>query len=151
MILDVRNLTKRFGELIAVNNVSLTVNKGEVLGIIGPNGSGKTTLLNLISGIYEKSNGEIYLKGERIDHLMPNEIALKGVARTFQIPKLFRNMTVKENLLVPAKALFKSHNYYEVEKRISELLRFVGLESLKNEFAKNLSGGQPKLLEIARA
>ena len=89
---------------MAVDGLPLTVGDGEVRGLIGPNGSGKTTTINLLSGLYRADAGEIHLRGERIDRLRPHQIAARGVARTFQIPKLWGNMTVLENVLVPALA-----------------------------------------------
>jgi ABC-type branched-subunit amino acid transport system ATPase component len=102
--LETRALTKRFGGLVAVDQLPLALQPGEVRGLIGPNGSGKTTTINLISGLYRADGGEIYLRGERIDRLRPHERTARGVARTFQIPKLFGSMTVLENVLVPALA-----------------------------------------------
>ena len=93
-LLETRGLTKRFGGLVAVDSLPLAVRAGEVRGLIGPNGSGKTTTINLLSGLYRADAGEIHLRGERIDRLRPHEITARGVARTFQIPKLFGNMTV---------------------------------------------------------
>src|SRR5947199_884102 len=103
-LLEIRGLAKRFGGVIAVNGLDLGVEAGEVRGLIGPNGSGKTTTINLISALYRPDGGEIRLAGERIERLRPHEIAARGVARTFQISKLFANMTVLENVLVPALA-----------------------------------------------
>lgn len=150
-LLEVKNVTKRFGGLVAVDSVSVDVDKGEVRGLIGPNGSGKTTLLNVINGFYIPDNGEIYLNGERLTGLKPNEVAIKGIGRTFQIPKLFKKMSVLENLLVPAYAKGVFSHREEMLERAEELLKFVGFYHLKDEYAANLSGGQQKLLEFARA
>src|SRR5919198_5853156 len=103
-LLETRALTKRFGGLTAVDALPLSVRPGEIRGLIGPNGSGKTTTINLVSGLYRADAGEVYLRGRRIDRLRPHEITARGVARTFQIPKLFWHMTVLENVLVPAFA-----------------------------------------------
>src|SRR5213593_2832730 len=103
-LLETRSLTKRFGGLVAVDRLPLAVRAGEVRGLIGPNGSGKTTTVNLLSGLYRADAGEIRLRGERIDRLRPHEITARGVARTFQTPKLFGSMTVLENAMVPALA-----------------------------------------------
>ncbi|RLG49179.1 MAG: ABC transporter ATP-binding protein [Thermoproteota archaeon] len=146
MILEVRNLTKKFGGLIAVRNVSLALEKGDVLGLIGPNGAGKTTLINVVSGIYRPDGGRIYFKGSRIDGLEPYKIARRGLCRTFQIPKLFDKMTVIENLLVPAYAIEAESIY----GKAVDTLKFIGLEHLMHERAMNLSGGQKKLLEFGR-
>src|SRR5438093_13209586 len=101
-LLETRGLTKRFGGLVAVDSLPLAILPGEVRGLIGPNGSGKTTTINLLSGLYRADAGEIYLRGERINRLRPHEITARGVARTFQTPKLFGSMTVLENVLLPA-------------------------------------------------
>src|SRR5499433_547200 len=101
-LLETRGLTKRFGGLTAVDALPLVVRSGEIRGLIGPNGSGKTTTINLLSGLYHADAGEIYLRGKRIDRLRPHEITARGVARTFQTPKLFGSMTVLENVLLPA-------------------------------------------------
>src|SRR5262245_65834904 len=103
-LLETRGLTKRFGGLVAVDGLELAIGDGEVRGLIGPNGSGKTTTINLLSGLYRADAGEIHLRGSRIDNLRPHQIAARGVARTFQIPKLWGNMTVLENVMVPALA-----------------------------------------------
>src|SRR6266446_2605832 len=101
-LLETRGLAKHFGGVVAVDGLDLSVEAGEVRGLIGPNGSGKTTTINLVSALYRPDAGEIRLDGERIERLRPHEIAGRGVARTFQISKLFGNMTVLENVLVPA-------------------------------------------------
>src|SRR5437016_11407906 len=103
-LLETRSLTKRFGGVVAVAELPLAVMPGEISGLIGPNGSGKTTTVNLLSGLYRADAGEIDLRGERTERLRPHEIAARGVGRTFQVPKLFGNMTVLENVLVPALA-----------------------------------------------
>jgi branched-chain amino acid transport system ATP-binding protein len=152
-LLETENLTKRFGGLTAVNNLSISIAEGEIRGIIGPNGSGKTTLMNLISGIYKATSGKIYLNGSRIDHLKPNIRTAKGIIRTFQIPKVFRNMTVLENMLVPALSDSQGDRYkhhQEIVSEAKELLAFVQLDHMRGQMAKNLSGGQNMLLQIAR-
>jgi branched-chain amino acid transport system ATP-binding protein len=152
-LLETRGLTKRFGGLVAVDGLPLTVGQGEVRGLIGPNGSGKTTTINLLSGLYRADGGEIRLRRERIDHLRPHQITARGVARTFQIPKLWANMTVLENVLVPA---FAEHDRgagrprAEILDRARRLLAFVTLDPLRHALAKELSGGQSMLLQIAR-
>jgi branched-chain amino acid transport system ATP-binding protein len=152
-LLETRALTKRFGGLVAVDGLPLTVRAGEVRGLIGPNGSGKTTTINLLSGLYRADTGEIRLRGERIDHLRPHQIAARGVARTFQIPKLWGNMTVLENVLVPALAEHDrgvGRPTEEILERARRLLSFVTLDRLRHALAKELSGGQSMLLQIAR-
>jgi branched-chain amino acid transport system ATP-binding protein len=152
-VLETRGLTKRFGGLVAVDNLRLAIRPGEMRGLIGPNGSGKTTTINLISGLYRADAGEIRLYGERIDRLRPHEITARGIVRTFQIPKLFGNMTVLENLLVPALAALDrgpGRPLSEMLGRAQQLLEFVTLDRLQQALAKELSGGQSMLLQIAR-
>jgi ABC-type branched-subunit amino acid transport system ATPase component len=152
-ILETRGLTKRFGGLIAVHDLDLRVGAGEMRGLIGPNGSGKTTTINVLSGLYRADGGAVHLRGERIDHLRPHQIAARGVARTFQIPKLWGNMTVLENVLVPALAerdRGAGRPEAEILDRARRLLALVTLERLRDAPAKELSGGQGMLLQIAR-
>jgi branched-chain amino acid transport system ATP-binding protein len=152
-LLETRVLCKRFGGLVAVDGLPLTIRAGEVRGLIGPNGSGKTTTINLLSGLYRADSGEIRLRDERIDHLRPHQIAARGVARTFQIPKLWGNMTVLENVLVPALAEHErgaGRPTAQIVDRARQLLSFVTLDRLRHSLAKELSGGQSMLLQIAR-
>jgi len=152
-LLETRGLVKRFGGLVAVDGLSLAIGAGEVRGLIGPNGSGKTTTINLLSGLYRADGGEIRLRGDRLDHLRPHEIAGRGVARTFQILKLWGNMTVLENVLVPALAEHErgaGRPMPEVLDQARRLLSFVMLDRLRHARAKELSGGQSMLLQIAR-
>ena len=144
-LLETRGLTKRFGGLVAVDSLPLAILPGEVRGLIGPNGSGKTTTINLLSGLYRPDAGAIYLHGERIDRLRPHEITARGVVRTFQIPKLFGNMTVLENVMVPALAALDrgpGPSRAELSARARQLLAFVTLDHLRHALAKELSGGQ---------
>src|SRR5215475_6791139 len=152
-LLETRGLTKRFGGLVAVDGLGLAIGDGEVRGLIGPNGSGKTTTINLLSGLYRADAGEIHLRGSRIDNLRPHQIAARGVARTFQIPKLWGNMTVLENVMVPAFAerdRGAGRPAAEILERARQLLAFVALDRLRHALAKELSGGQSMLLQIAR-
>ena len=152
-LLETRGLKKHFGGVVAVDGLTLTVRAGEVRGLIGPNGSGKTTSINLLSGLYRADAGEIRLRGERIDHLRPHKITARGVARTFQIPKLWGSMTVMENVLVPALAEHErgaGRPTAEIIDRARELLAFVTLDRLRHAPARELSGGQSMLLQIAR-
>jgi branched-chain amino acid transport system ATP-binding protein len=153
ILLETRGLTKRFGGLTAVDQLPLSVGEREIRGLIGPNGSGKTTTINLISGLYDADGGEVYLRGRRIDRLRPHQITGCGVARTFQIPKLFGNMTVLENVLVPALAELDqgvARPMTAILERARWLLDFVTLDRLRLVLAKELSGGQSMLLQIAR-
>lgn len=146
-MLEISNLTMRFGGLIAVNNLTLNVEEKSVVGLIGPNGAGKTTLINLVSGIF-RGEGGIFFKGERIDGMKPHAIARKGIGRTFQIPKGFGAMTCLENTIVPGLGIYKDRS--EIVSRGRELLKFFLLDQVSNELAANLSGGQKKLLDMAR-
>ena len=152
-LLETRGLTKRFGGITAVEALPLRIRPGEVRGLIGPNGSGKTTTLNLLTGLCRGDAGETYLRGRRIDGLRPHAITRLGVARTFQIPKLFGNMTLLENVLVPALAELDagpSRSMREILDRARWLLDFVTLDRWRHALAKELSGGQSMLLQIAR-
>lgn len=167
-ILEVKNLTKNFGGLCAVSNVSMTINQGELIGLIGPNGAGKTTLFNLLTGVYEPSSGLIELNedGQKIQlgGLKPYKITSYGISRTFQNIRLFKAMTVLENVKVAMHknvrygtiaAILRLPSYYLEEKWIEEkaceLLKEVGLYSKRNEMATNLPYGEQRRLEIARA
>ena len=167
-ILEVKNLTKNFGGLCAVSNVSMTINQGELIGLIGPNGAGKTTLFNLLTGVYEPSSGLIELNedGQKIQlgGLKPYKITSYGISRTFQNIRLFKAMTVLENVKVAMHknvrygtiaAILRLPSYYSeekwVEEKACELLKEVGLYSKRNEMATNLPYGEQRRLEIARA
>jgi branched-chain amino acid transport system ATP-binding protein len=147
-LLEVRGVVKKFGGLIANNGVSLSLANGEVRGLIGPNGSGKTTLINLITGMYEVTSGSIHFSGRRIDGLQPDVIASLGIMRTFQVAKVFREMSVLENMLIPAFCQGQSRR--EARARADELLDFALLSRLRDKPAKSLSGGQNMLLQIVR-
>jgi len=148
--LRVRNLSKNFGGLQAVHNVSVELYGPELIGLIGPNGAGKTTLTNLLDGALNPSAGTVYFNGKRIDSNKPYQIARAGLGRTFQVTRSFRRMTVLENMLVPGMALHATAHRKEVEKRAWEILEFLTFEHLANDYARSLSGGQQKLLEIGR-
>ena len=152
--LETRALTKRFGGLVAVDGLTMTVPRGQIRGLIGPNGSGKTTTVNVLSGLYRPDDGEIHLCGQRTDRLRPHEITACGVSRTFQIPKLFGHMTVLENVLLPALAALDRGSrrpMAEIRGRGRELLDFVTLDRMRHDLARELSGGQSMLVQIARA
>jgi branched-chain amino acid transport system ATP-binding protein len=149
-LIEARELSKRFGGIIAVNNLNLSVQPGELVGLIGPNGSGKTTTINMLTGHLAPAAGHIMLRGQRADGLSPSEFAALRVGRTFQITQLFSRMTVLENLLVPGLA--RPHSHRTTATRTARLhLEFLGLAELEKLQAKNLSGGQQKLLELGRA
>jgi branched-chain amino acid transport system ATP-binding protein len=146
--LQTNRITKKFGGLIAIDDVSLRLNDGEIRGLIGPNGSGKTTIVNLITGIYPLNEGTITFMGSRIDNLKPHKIAEKGIMRTFQIARIFKDMTSLENLMLPA--LCQKGDMHETKERAEKLLDFALLYHLKDVPANNLSGGQKMLLQIVR-
>jgi branched-chain amino acid transport system ATP-binding protein len=141
IILETKQVTKRFGEMAAVKDLSFTVEEKEIFGIAGPNGAGKTTLFNVISGIYPGS-GEIYYLSERIDRLRPFQICLKGIARTFQIPSVFSTLTVYDNIRIGAH--FGNRSPGE-KKRIKDALDFLGLAEKQDIEAKHLSLFDKKL------
>ena len=144
-VLEVEEITKSFGGVMAVNRVSLALERGKIYGLIGPNGSGKTTLFNCITGMERPQGGRVLLNGRRVDGLKPYRIANMGVGRTFQVIRVFPELTALENLLVVTRGPRE-----EAERRGLELLRFVKIERLRDEFAGNLSYGQQKLVEFIR-
>jgi ABC-type branched-subunit amino acid transport system ATPase component len=145
VILEVRNVSKRFGGVQAVNDASLRVERGKVTGVIGPNGSGKSTMFNLITGLETPDSGQIIYKGEDISGKQPHQINRMGMGRTFQLTRLFETMTVLENLTVVTKDSFRG-----AEELAEGLLENFGLTRLKHEYASNLSYGQQKLVEFLR-
>ena len=162
-ILSVQKVSKSFGGLMAVNNMSLEVTPRTITGLIGPNAAGKTTLFNLISGQYKSEAGAIYFNGERIDGLPPHKVFHKGICRTFQISRELKFMTVLENLMLvpPSQAGENLLNTWlrpwrvraqerELREKALEVLRFIDLIDLKDEYASTLSAGQKRLLELAR-
>ena len=165
MLLEITGFSKRFGGLVAVSNVDLSLEAGEIRGIIGPNGSGKSTLFNLISGVYTpEPGGTMYFDGEDVTNLQPHEIANRGVARTFQMLRIFSQMTVLENLLVghhchthygTASAIVGRPKVWQEERRVRaemmDLLSFIGLADYARMPAGQLSGGQRRLLALGRA
>ena len=153
-MLRTENLTKRFGGITAVNNCSIEVQKGTITGLIGPNGSGKTTLFNLMTGVYRQDRGDVYLNGKRVTGYKGSKLCHMGLSRTFQITRLFWDLSVLENMIVPVRqvglrSLIGPGMYQYEEERAMGLLKRVGLRFLKNEPARKLSFGQQKLLEMA--
>jgi ABC-type branched-subunit amino acid transport system ATPase component len=144
-VLAVENVRKSFGGVSAVSDVSLTLEAGRIYGLIGPNGSGKTTLFNCITGLERMDAGRVMLRQERIDRLKPSAIARRGVGRTFQVIRVFPELTALENLLVVTRGPRP-----EAERRGREMLQFVKLERLADEYAGDLSYGQQKLVEFVR-
>jgi branched-chain amino acid transport system ATP-binding protein len=151
MILQVENVTRRFGGLQALANVSLAADEGEILGLIGPNGAGKTTLFNVINGIYPPSEGTIVFRGERIVGLPPYAVAKRGIARTHQVVRPLGELTVAENVM--AGACFGRENLTLPQAAVvaDEVLKFVGLETKRDLPASKLNVAQKKRLELARA
>lgn len=145
-LLEVTNLTKSFGGLTAVNDVSFEIGKGSVRALIGPNGSGKTTIFNLITSVLSPDSGSIHFNGEDITEYKPHKVAQAGIGRTFQLTKPFNRLTVTQNLLVASPFMDEDKSMEKVE----ELLDFLALMRLRDEEAWNLSYGQMKLLELAR-
>ncbi|WP_155962618.1 ABC transporter ATP-binding protein [Streptococcus ruminantium] len=163
-LLEVKNLTKNFGGLTAVGDVTMELHEGELVGLIGPNGAGKTTLFNLLTGVYEPSEGSITLAGTLLNGKAPSKIASLGLGRTFQNIRLFKNMTVLENVLIglsnhgKAKifaSFFRLPAFYRNEEILKtkaiELLKIFDLDSDADTLAKNLPYGQQRRLEIVRA
>ncbi len=153
-LLHTSNLTRSFGGITAVDSCSIAVREGSITGLIGPNGSGKTTLFNLITGIYKPDMGDVYLRDQRITKLEPDQVCQLGLSRTFQITRLFWDLSVLENMIVPIRhpglrALFGPGMYHHEEERALALLKRVGLAHLRDQPASKLSFGQQKLLEFA--
>ncbi|MDR7543184.1 MAG: ABC transporter ATP-binding protein [Armatimonadota bacterium] len=152
MILQVSNLTKAFGGVVAVKNLSFEVSAGERLGIIGPNGAGKTTTFNVIGGEYRPTAGSVHLDGERIDGLKPHDVNQRGIARTFQIVRVFGQLTVHDHVLtglVARRPGFKVAPGQEEE--VDGLLALTGLQRLRDVEARNLTTAYKKRLELATA
>ncbi len=159
----VENISKHFGGLKAVDNVSISIAKGSITGLIGPNGAGKTTLFNIIAGLYTPTAGRVILGGEEITGLKPHQLFKKGLLRTFQIAHEFSRLSVTENLMmVPGNqsgenlinAWFRraevEQQEHAIHDRAMSVINFLNLNHIANELAGNLSGGQKKLLELGR-
>jgi branched-chain amino acid transport system ATP-binding protein len=146
-ILEAQGLTKRYGGLVANNDVRMSLAPGEIRGLIGPNGAGKTTFVNLITGIETPDSGSVRLDGTDITGLLPHRIAAQGLVRTFQVSRVFANLSVRENLLVPFLATGSPGGVREGETRAAELLDLATLTPLAGELAGVLSGGQRMLLQ----
>lgn len=163
-LLEVRQLTKHFGGLTAVGDVNLELHEGELVGLIGPNGAGKTTLFNLLTGVYEPSEGTVSLDGHLLNGKSPDKIASLGLSRTFQNIRLFKNMTVLDNVLVGMgnhqkpnllASFLRLPKFYTNEAQLKEqaldLLAIFDLDKEADTLAKNLPYGQQRRLEIVRA
>lgn len=148
-LLTAEHVTKRYGGLVAVNDVSVYVDKGEIVGLIGPNGAGKTTLFNILSGMQKCNTGKIMFDGHDITHKPVNRICIAGIGRTFQIVQPFENLTVLENVMVGA---FVHMNSVEAARqRALEILELVGMSDLKDAPGRGLSLQYMKCMEVARA
>ncbi len=150
-MLEVRDVVKRFGGLVALNKVNLTVKQNELLGLIGPNGSGKTTLFNVITGYYRPEEGRVLYRGEDITGLRPHLIVKRGIARTFQIPKPFGRLTVLENVMSAAMYGRKAASRSEAKEIAMNWLEYVRLKDKADVEAKALNIVERKLMELARA
>ena len=162
VILEVKGATKRYGGLVAVNNVSFSVNEGEILSVIGPNGAGKSTLFKLIASFVQTSAGEVLFRGERISDLAPHTVARKGVVRTFQETTIFKSMTVRENIIVAHHlrsrasllGFFLGTGLAEADEALfaesaDGIIDFLGLQSIRDELASNLPQGHLRALGMA--
>lgn len=163
-MLEVQQLTRRFGGLVAVNQVSFSVKEGEIFGLIGPNGAGKTTLFNLVTGLIPPTAGQMIFDGVPLRQQQPHQIAAKGIARTFQNIRLFKDLSAQENILIAQHTHTRSgvltgvlglapapQEEREIREKAAELLALVGLQDRAQEKAKNLCYGDQRRLEIARA
>ncbi|BBH17248.1 ABC transporter ATP-binding protein [Nocardioides baekrokdamisoli] len=163
-LLEVDDVTIKFGGLVALDSVSFDIVPGEILGLIGPNGAGKTTCFNVMTGVYEATSGEVRFDGTKLNKLKRHQITKLGLARTFQNIRLFKSMTALENVMVGTDvhskvgvwdALLRTKRFRSTEgasrERARELLDFVGVAALEDELAANLPYGDQRRLEIARA
>jgi len=152
-LLELENVTKRFGGLVAVNDVSLQIEAGELIGIVGPNGSGKTTLYNVISGVYSPEEGRVIFQGKDITNLPPYRRAPLGIGRTFQIPRPFKSASVRENVAIGAMfgTLSGKVSVDESLEIADHYIELVGLQAYKDKAAGTLTPTEKKLMEIARA
>ena len=148
-LLELINVSKHFGGLAAIKNVSFTIKPGEILGLIGPNGAGKTTLFNVVNGFFSPTKGEVIFKGKRISNLQPHQICKLGIARTFQVVKPLQRMSVLDNVV--ASAFLRAKSKTDAVQIALETLKFTGLYNDKEVISKGLPLGKRKKLEIARA
>ena len=164
VLLEAVGITKRFGGVQALSEVGFSIRRGEIYGLIGPNGAGKTSLFNVLTGIYEADGGRFLFDGAPLAGLKPNEVAARGIARTFQNIRLFANLTALENVMIGRHvrtratvfgAIFRDARTRAEEAAIAarsyELLRYVGVHTRANDLAKHLAYGDQRRLEIARA
>ena len=158
-ILHLDGVTKNFGGLQALKDVNLRIEEGDLRGIIGPNGAGKTTLFTVVTGEFKPSAGKVYLRGENISGLPPYAICRKGLSRTFQLTRIFPEMTVYDSIWAGANSkarhpwnpVSRAHRLEHIERETLEICKLIGLEEKKDELAVNLSYGDQKVLEMAMA
>ena len=148
-LIEVKNVSKQFGGLAALTDVSFVLNKDEILGLIGPNGAGKTTMFNVINGFYRPTKGDVLLSGKRVSNLRPHVLCKLGVARTFQVVRPLQRMSTLDNVI--ASAFIRIKSKAEAEKLSLDVLQFTGLSDDINVLSKGLPLGKRKRLEIARA
>ncbi|SPF32447.1 leucine/isoleucine/valine transporter subunit; ATP-binding component of ABC superfamily [Candidatus Desulfosporosinus infrequens] len=163
-LLKIENLSKSFGGLKAVSNLNIEINQGELIGLIGPNGAGKTTVFNLLTGVYDKTEGKMTFRDKNVSGLKPYQVTQQGMARTFQNIRLFSDLSVIDNVKIAyhqrnsysmTSALLRLPSYYsgeeEMQRKAMDLLKIFNLEDKAEETAKNLPYGEQRRLEIARA
>jgi branched-chain amino acid transport system ATP-binding protein len=163
-LLSAKGISKRFGGVHALSDVGFTINRGEIYGLIGPNGAGKTSLFNVLTGIYAADGGEFMFDGLSLAGLKPNDVAARGIARTFQNIRLFANLSALENVMIGRHVRTHANVFgailrdattraeeKAIEKRAYELLEYVGVDKRANALAKHLAYGDQRRLEIARA
>jgi branched-chain amino acid transport system ATP-binding protein len=163
MLIDVQNVTKSFGGLTAIDNLSFTISENKITSLIGPNGAGKSTVFNLVTSYLSPDNGKIFYHDKEITNASPSKIANMGVVRTFQDVKIFNKLSVKENVLLGLRYTHEQkilpsifvglpkEKKYEMEHKVLELMEFVGIENIWNERAENISYAEKKLVILARA
>ena len=163
-ILEIQNVTMKFGGVTAIDNLSFSVKRGQIYGLIGPNGAGKTTIFNIITGVLHPTKGKVIFEGEDITGIKPHKVVYKGIARTFQNIRLFKSMSVLDNILIGfdskanytyLEAILRLPRFFKREKEIKEkayeLLKIFGIEEFADSYATALSYGNQRKVEIARA
>jgi branched-chain amino acid transport system ATP-binding protein len=148
-LIEVKNVTQKFGGLTALTDVSFVLNKDEILGVIGPNGAGKTTMFNVINGFYHPTKGDVFLRGKKVTKLQPHELCKLGVARTFQVVKPLQRMSTLDNVI--ASAFIRTKTKAQAQEVALEILKFTDLYEDRDVISKGLPLGKRKRLEIARA
>jgi branched-chain amino acid transport system ATP-binding protein len=150
-LLSVRNVTRRFGGIVAIDDVSLDVEPGQIVGLIGPNGAGKTTLFNVVTRLYRPDSGELEFEGRSLLRTPPHRIVRRGIARTFQNVELFQTMSVLDNVLVGAHSRTRPFRAAEADGRAREVLEYVGVADVADRPVSGLPFGTLKRVELARA